>query len=492
MAWPGAGSFRLGTFPFHAGRYAAWLIRLLFFGLLTGCGTTGFLAESESKLGVGRSATLGTALSAYHTTLLEPAGLAMRFPGYVLGVEKIQTDTGRERTVTHIVRYPTPGSGAGGHFPRPCVLMSKIQPTPSEKARLAALDDPRDWGLYDVCDDWSDAVSSTATMRQALERDLRAGDYTHVFLIVMGWNTQQEKAIRNYNAILTNLVVEADRPPIKGQRFKPLVIGVSWPSQWDLDSEWSIIPAALVRGASFFTKKEQAEEIGKNILVPLIDEVILPARAGAGRTDTTSVVMIGHSFGARAMVASLQAPDQSSREPRVDFQDRDRLVLLQGAVQFHEMFEPEGTGPVRPLAPRLRNSPLRVVMSASAYDSAVSTAIWGWYLGDEQTFQAVCGGSGKAEPIPAYFRDLDLSAFGCQHAVRPGAWGLNLCQEAPPPADPPALARPMDGARIRYWNASWMINCPSHLSGGGAHSDIYRREFARFLLREIGFQDRTP
>ena len=460
-----------------------------------GCSTPGFLSESESKLGIGRTAYLGTALSAYHTALLEPAGLALRFPGYVIGVEKIQSDAGRERTVTHVVRYQAPGSGADGHSPRPCVLMARLQPSPMEKSHLTALDDPSDMGLYDVCPDWNDTAYSAEMMRRVLEQDMRVGNYTHVFLIVMGWNTQQEKAIRNYNAIVTNLAVEVQNRTTKGQRFKPLVIGVSWPSQWDLDSEWSFIPAAVVRSASFFTKKEQAEEIGQKILIPLIEQAILPARARAGKQTQTALVMIGHSFGARAMVAGLQEPHTPPAVPEEAFQEGDRLVLLQGAVQLHEMFEPGEGATKRALVPRLQNTPLRVVMTASVHDTAVHAAFWGWYTGDEQTYRAACGerdADGTVAPTPAYFRSLDLSGFGCQHAIRPGAWGLGLCQTTFPPGPPHEPSRPMNGARIRYWNASWMINCASHLSGGGAHSDIYRREFARFLLQEIGFPSGPP
>jgi hypothetical protein len=180
----------IGRFGRSARRRGVYSIGLAACLLSMGCSTPGFLSESESKLGIGRTAYLGTALSAYHTALLEPAGLALRFPGYVIGVEKIQSDAGRERTVTHVVRYQAPGSGADGHSPRPCVLMARLQPSPMEKSHLTALDDPSDMGLYDVCPDWNDTAYSAEMMRRVLEQDMRVGNYTHVFLIVMGWNTQ--------------------------------------------------------------------------------------------------------------------------------------------------------------------------------------------------------------------------------------------------------------------------------------------------------------
>jgi hypothetical protein len=44
---------------------------------------------------------------------------------------------------------------------------------------------------------------------------------------------------------------------------------------------------------------------------------------------------------------------------------------------------------------------------------------------------------------------------------------------------------PLAGKTIRYFDASDLINCNAPFTGGGAHSDIYRRETARFILDEI-------
>ena len=51
-----------------------------------------------------------------------------------------------------------------------------------------------------------------------------------------------------------------------------------------------------------------------------------------------------------------------------------------------------------------------------------------------------------------------------------------------PPFDP---GMEMAGKQLRYFEASRMINCNQYATGGGAHSDIFRRETGRFLMGEI-------
>jgi hypothetical protein len=96
----------------------------------------------------------------------------------------------------------------------------------------------------------------------------------------------------------------------------------------------------------------------------------------------------------------------------------------------------------------------------------------------------------------APFSGFDLTGFACAPARdQERRYGAGWCgpqpaadagttREEPSVADGPSAA--FEGARVRYWDASPLINCRSPLSGGGAHSDIYRAEFGRFLWHEIG------
>jgi hypothetical protein len=119
-------------------------------------------------------------------------------------------------------------------------------------------------------------------------------------------------------------------------------------------------------------------------------------------------------------------------------------------------------------------------VTSSVFDSAVSAAIWGWYAGDVRTYDELC----VAAQHGVSWHDLDVSGFGCGFArtVDPRyPYGLHLCR----PSNRVGIDVPLAGKRLRYVDASDVINCDPPLAGGGAHSDIYRRETARFMLNEI-------
>jgi hypothetical protein len=188
--------------------------------------------------------------------------------------------------------------------------------------------------------------------------------------------------------------------------------------------------------------------------------------------------MIGHSFGARALVTALtRAPGGKPALPppgTPGFTPEDRVILLQGAFEFAYLFGPDGA-----LAPTLGKGAPRVTMTASAGDSAVSAALWGWYAGDIRTFDQVC----RVNRERWDRLGVEVARIGCGAAVRgrPDPYGLDLCAAA----SPHPVLRPLDGSPVRYLNASSMINCQPPLSGGGAHSDVFRRETADFLLDEM-------
>jgi len=116
-------------------------------------------------------------------------------------------------------------------------------------------------------------------LRAAL--DARLADptgYSHVLVIAMGWNTGQEEAVRNFNS-LTNAALNAAAPG-----FKPLVIGVTWPSKWA--SAW-LDP--VFKLASFPNKAHDADELGGTWLGVLLHDTLTPhARVAflSSRLDT--------------------------------------------------------------------------------------------------------------------------------------------------------------------------------------------------------------
>jgi Alpha/beta hydrolase of unknown function (DUF900) len=297
-----------------------------------------------------------------------------------------------------------------------------------------------------------------------------AEGFSHIFVMIMGWNTDQQEAIKNYNELTNNLRVASQSD---GRPFNPLVIGITWPSMW-LVGDWVAFPGAIVRGASFPIKKDQADRVGQQFVYDILTSIILPIRA---QQDTKLPnILIGHSFGARALAAMFHDQDgwQSSfhlpSSPGFTFGRRDRLILLEGAFDISDLFD-DGKN----LLPALKDTGITTTMTSSSIDTAFAMAIWANYVGDHRTFRMICGQDGLAT---GYHK-----LVGCGQAIRAGQWGLGLCNKTPESVakdyDPPA------DVKLRYFDASKLINCQTPFGGGGAHDDFYRPEMARFLFSEI-------
>ncbi len=399
---------------------------------------------------------------------------------HVIRYEASADEGGRAR-VTQCVVYtaldrpassPHQGDPAGRLF-NPCPpLPGYTAPTPRVPGAFAA-----SWTAIDE-------------LRERLIRDLRdpRHGYTDILVVVMGWNTAQEEAIGDFNGIVGQLLDEAQA---QGREFRPLVVGVTWPSLWALP-DWAAVPTVVVRGLSFFNKADDAEEVGATWLREVIAHAVLPARdaargpmqqrAAAG--PGARVVLVGHSFGARALVAAitqrpqLQAPTGA---PEGFLEPGDPALLLEGAFEIDRLFDWDKRTTTEPRmleAPFSAGNPT-LVLTASAFDEAVSAALWGWYAGDIRTYDQACGHALSGQP----WRGFSFDAFGCGLAKRADepAYGFDLCTPSPRTG----LPVPMDGKRVRYMDATHVVNCTPPASAGGSHSDIYRRETARFLLDEL-------
>ncbi len=509
--------------------------------ILAGCNEApGYLDKPEQDLGIFKS-PLGTDHRVFHSALLYPYGLGLRSTGYIVGVEKgnqmmvggpavhpevlakppahtteeftrirsrLEGDQ-KAQLITHVVRYEAIVDNghavrSSGHAPgdtrariSQCVLYSALQPPPEYTAEQDAGRE-----LFHNCsngveqqvqagDPDSTAGAYAASwqaidkLRVALTDDLRTGRYTDIIVVVMGWNTAESEALQNVNSFVGHLLDEAQERAASGsQKFSPLLVGVTWPSLWELN-DWAIIPAGVVRGVSFPFKANDANEFASTWLREVITRAIVPARGAAvqemavaaGNSDQPRVVVVGHSFGARAVLTALvQAPQLEPPQTSVErlLGPEDRVILLQGAMQIERLFNEDGSLP-RPFS---AGDP-RISMTASAFDTAVSTAFWDQYLGDIDTFDGAC----HEADARGRWRGLDVSAIGCGVASQTEnpAYGFSLCQKTDRTDDIETLS----GKRVRYFDATMMINCNAPFTGGGSHSDIYRRETARFLLNEM-------
>ncbi len=184
--------------------------------------------------------------------------------------------------------------------------------------------------------------------------------YTHIFLYSMGWNTDQQESFRNFNSLMTQLIENKRNE----KNFKPLFIGISWPSEWS----WSYFEG-FGKLLSYPTKTDDADEIGflwgsqvlRDILVPLKHDNKIP------------LIVIGHSFGARLLSRAVFAPVMSGGTPPKS-SDIDLFVGLQGAFSVNRFIRNKGCEgyPYEDY----KNHARKFIFTWSEHDSANPIASW--------------------------------------------------------------------------------------------------------------------
>jgi len=333
-------------------------------------------------------------------------------------------------------------------------------------------------GLY------GNSIYAMDALGTALRQDLASGAYTHIIVIVMGWNTAQDEAVRNFNDIAGNLL-EAAYEKQQGSTvethpktttalatqprsteealsvFRPLVIGVTWPSYWS---------TSFTNVVSYVDKANDADQIGLTWLNELLNRTIRDSVIAAQPPITPRVVAIGHSFGARAVMRAVFSSPALNGEPGERPNSYvDLAVGLEGAVsinRFVPALSEEG-------APYRDYSTLRtqLVLTASKYDTAAGGPVF-WYApsGSMNSYRKGCS------PDTDGYKGLfickvasDKSASGGRFAIQP----LHSDDKAESVAGQ---------RRVVYIDASdgiTQFNTPD--TGGGAHSDIYRLPMGRLV-----------
>ncbi len=513
------------------------------------------LDEREESLGI-KDNVWGTNHRIFHHILHYPNGIGLRAPGYVVGIEKARQkaiggpqynagltriptegerntkayerirDQSKAHFISHVMKYEI-DQGAHAVFPgrmRPCALYSALPASGlDEKPKMVTWDNKRAGRhLFAGCADevkanenkkvnenkkgaFVQGWKALKTLRKNLRDTLKPKNgYTHILVIAMGWNTPQDNAVQNYNSFIGHLLdeVEAEckRRGVARKnstdrvcKFKPLIIGVTWASDWEL-SDLLPIPDALVRLVSFPNKANDAKEVGVTWLKAVLEQAVLPARAAAATSPR--LIVISHSFGARASLAALTQPpalvpqngNQEENERNAQYADGDMFIGLQGAFRVKEIFEGEDID--GRVSKRFRKDGLRAVFTSSRFDAANKTAFWDTYTGMIAAHKKICGNPAKVAKAAsqgitcAYIPDhegQDDAKYGlslCKRFLAPdqlGKWG----DFAGSPLDISAWKQSENA--VLYVDTTTLMTCRAAFTGGGSHSDIYRRETASFL-----------
>ncbi len=272
---------------------------------------------------------LGTSgvISRYHALLNTPFSHPLGQVGYIIGIEKAprdkagyrhdtdgrafdptrlslptrlpasgaQTDLDQQQAafkralddpkvmlVSHILRYAHDADGQGIE---PQLFHSAYSNTAFGPVPDAPLADAYEAG-------WAALDRMEAQLLSDIEQAKAEGHpFTHLVLLSMGWNNDQFEALERYNAILQH-TRRAARDT--GERFNPMVIGLTWPSVWGGTSVIDLANRALHLG-SYPVKADDADEIGYGIANHLVNAMLPRLEAQTGLRS----VLLGHSMGAR-------------------------------------------------------------------------------------------------------------------------------------------------------------------------------------------------
>lgn len=427
--------------------------------LLMGCGSQHRLHIEESALG-----TDGPITRQFHSVLYYPFEIMPRFDGYLVGIEKVpgqsvqmhvfnRSEYGlddadlqkkfsdrKTMVVTHVVKH----SADPLKDPNCTIFNAYVQSEASAAHQLIGPCSPPA-AVRDAGSAFKNSWDALDELKQDISQRHLSGAtrYTHLLVIVMGWNTIQEEAVRNVNSLVWNMK-RASSEGSSAETFNPLVVTVTWPSQWS--SDW-IDPA--VKLISFPTKAGDADEVGMSWLGVLLHET-LPTEM--------PVMVIGHSFGAKATsVASCAGPAirRNGAEDETKLRKIDALVNLQPAYLSERIF---GRGELLKNVVYPQGCPNinQFIATSSRSDEAVPLPFWGTYLGEGKSYERFCG-------TPT--RPPSQQLVGCSVANSDGSTKLLHAGTS----------------RITYVDASALISEQAFGTGGGSHSDIYRREHGRFL-----------
>jgi len=153
----------------------------------------------------------------------------------------------------------------------------------------------------------------------------------------MGWNNDQVESIQRYNKIIKNLKESAKH---HNQDFKPLVIGLSWPSVWGN----STVPVwrQLLHLFSYGNKANDADEIGYTYGNYIINKIIPRLKIKSRVNEQPAkVILIGHSMGVRLLTRALFSShilkDEESSPSGVDY-----VFGLEGAFSINRFVEGSG------------------------------------------------------------------------------------------------------------------------------------------------------
>ncbi len=391
---------------------------------------------------------------------------------------------GKHTLLTHLIRYDAIDSQTGGTRMRGCSLYDAYsylnegyrrrfninrcgqrefsaehvsQPTScmTSVKKVGSSDLKNDENIPELYSMGWDKIENLA---DDIAEDLKCRDVhpTHIILYSMGWNTPQREALQNYNSLFGGLLdITRNR-----KDFRPLIIGISWPSLWQTN-------LVTVKAISYFNKANDADEMGMVWMNLLIDRVAkkLRDKLHQANAEKPKIVLIGHSLGARIIsraVFSSHLLKERITEPV------DLVIGLEAAFSI-KRFLPQRSNEGAPFR-HYQNFAKKFIYTWSEFDKANTTA-----------FYTALVGSKNASKVALDLKNSDTEFNPFQFPKT--TWCGTYFDDKRPD---------LNRQKISFVDASCTIRNQVPFTGGVAHSDIYKREVSRFIWESIRLLNNDP
>lgn len=420
----------------------------IIFVLFSNCASNKYLDSRENELG-----TTGNNSWSFHRLSDVDQGTTLAFPGYIIAIEKT-----KRKLIGAPGKYSNRNNQGLKMFDfKPEVYKWKDLPwekkfvlndqRPTFVSSIFKFDinlnevNPRvrPFKIYDAYDvaflkdaksAYSEGLNALGDFKESIASDILEKKITHVFVYSMGWNTDQQESIRNFNSLFLKTLTRAE---VKGKYFKPLFIGLTWPSKW---------PVPIV---SLVNKSNDADEIGMIWANLLINKSI----ASLKEKYNFKTIVLGHSLGAKLTSRAVMSASMLNKKHG----PVDLLINLQSAYsvnRFSEKDHIETTTDYKYWEKYVN----KIALIWSDKDYATKIGFWAPLAGAKWGYKKV-----KNNPID--FPDIEQVVYSDK--------GVSFNKEK----------------QFYMIDASSIINKESYNKGGNAHSDIYNNNVADMLWELI-------
>jgi hypothetical protein len=315
---------------------------------------------------------------------------------------------------------------------------------------------------------------------------------------------EQDTIIQLNRYLLEILYPEAPNKKVylKNKPFRPLFVGLSWPSGQRFGSVWWLI-GDLRKSMSYIPKAKDADEIGVVWANRVLWDILVPLK----KIKKIPLILIGHSLGARIVTRAVFSQgifdvSVGRGQPEISWDndyDIDLVIGLQGAFSINRFIQREGKEGSPYSDFKERHSVKKFIFTWSKNDWANPVAYW--FTGEEHMggiygYAKSYTPQGKdifdhfeikveKELLSSY--DVELKNIQIEKEFKKNAVWCRWLWEITQGVLPKALRRNewnqsfSLSEKISIVDASELIRNKPYGKGGIAHSDIYTPGIAMFV-----------